>query len=252
VTDDLFKDNSQDPEIDEDKDYYTELVGEGRRFRDNQALAKGKVFADHQVKLLEQKLDELRSDYAELDTNYKARAKLEELIDQLSTQQQSSSSEHQKANDVQVQQPEFDPKKVEDLIANQIKAHELSKKQEANVKFVSDKLKEQFGEKSQTVLKQQIESMGLTEDFVRDLARNHPQVLLKTLGFGAPAQQDLFQAPPRSVQRSDPFVPNTQKQRTWSYYQELKKKDPKTYYDPKTTVQMDKDSQSLGQAFFDS
>jgi hypothetical protein len=42
-----------------------------------------------------------------------------------------------------------------------------------------------------------------------------------------------------------------QQKRTLSYYAELKKKDPKIYLDPKIALQMEKDSQALGPAFFD-
>jgi hypothetical protein len=40
-----------------------------------------------------------------------------------------------------------------------------------------------------------------------------------------------------------------QNQRTWAYYQELKKTNPKLYLDPKIAAQMDKDAIALGDAF---
>jgi hypothetical protein len=40
-----------------------------------------------------------------------------------------------------------------------------------------------------------------------------------------------------------------QNKRTWAYYQELKKTNPKLYLDPKISVQMDKDAIALGDAF---
>jgi hypothetical protein len=39
--------------------------------------------------------------------------------------------------------------------------------------------------------------------------------------------------------------------RTWSYYEELRKKDRAKYLDPKTQSQMFKDAQELGNAFKD-
>ena len=39
--------------------------------------------------------------------------------------------------------------------------------------------------------------------------------------------------------------------RTWSYYEELRKKDPYKYRDPKTQSQLFKDSMELGEAFTD-
>jgi hypothetical protein len=42
-----------------------------------------------------------------------------------------------------------------------------------------------------------------------------------------------------------------QKQRTWSFYQNLKASDPRKYWLPKTQAQMHKDSAKLGDKFED-
>jgi hypothetical protein len=58
----LDQSNSQ-PTLDENKNYYEELVGEGKKFKDEKELAKGKWIADEYVKTLERSLDEMRNDY---------------------------------------------------------------------------------------------------------------------------------------------------------------------------------------------
>jgi hypothetical protein len=62
-------------------------------------------------------------------------------------------------------------------------------------------------------------------------------------------QRDPFQAPPKSSLNT--FTPGAPKKRTWSYYQELKKNDPRTYLSKETTVQMHKDYTELGKEFED-
>ena len=42
-----------------------------------------------------------------------------------------------------------------------------------------------------------------------------------------------------------------QRERTWSYYEKLRKKDPDTYYSTKTVLQMHQDAADLGKAFQD-
>ena len=42
-----------------------------------------------------------------------------------------------------------------------------------------------------------------------------------------------------------------QKKRTWTYYQEIRHKDPHKYLMPKIQVQMMKDAAALGEAFKD-
>jgi hypothetical protein len=245
----LDQTNDNQPEqIDPNKDYLTELVGEGKKFKSPQELARGKYEADQYVRTLERQKDELRSDYLKLKDEQAARAKLEDLIDQWSNKQQSSSDNTQ-ANEQQTTKPVIDSKEIESLVSSKIQEHELTKKQQENFAQVRTKLKERFGSNYQEVLKQQIDNLGLNEDFINDLARRYPAVLYKTLGLDQ-EQRESFQSPPRSNQRSDNFAPSTTK-RTWSYYQKIKKENPKLYYDPKTTVQMHNDAIALGKEFED-
>jgi len=66
-----------------------------------------------------------------------------------------------------------------------------------------------------------------------------------------PVQRENFQSPPRSDNRTGSFTPQGPKERTWAYYQELKKTNPKVYYDPKTQVQMHHDAVALEEKFKD-
>jgi hypothetical protein len=93
-----------------------------------------------------------------------------------------------------------------------------------------------------------MESLEITEEDLNEMARNRPKFLLKTLGLDQPAPKEPFQTPIRSTQK---FVPAGAEKRTWSYYQKLKKENPKLYNDPKTNVQMQKDYIELGDEFED-
>ncbi len=247
MADSLFE---VDPnQIDPTKDYLQELVGEGKKFKTPQDLARGKYEADNYVKTLTIKLDEMRADYQKLDADYKARAKLEELIDQLDKSKQPITSNNEPVKDVQ--KPEIDPKQIETLVDTQIKRNKLLEKEAENFKQVKDKLRERFGSNYQSSLSEQIDSLGLTVDDMNALAKKSPTAFFKTLGLDQPQQTDQFQTPPRTSQRNDSFAPKGGPERTWSYYQDLKKKDRNLYYDPKTNIQMVKDHERLGERFED-
>lgn len=233
------------------QDYYQELVGDGKKFKDNQDLAKGKWQSDHYIKTLEMQKDELRKDYLKLKEDYEARAKLEELIDQLHKQpfQQPTISEN--TMPANVDKPGLDPTQIESLVSNKIQEHEASKKQTENFNSVKIKLRERYGSNYQEVLKQQIDELGISEDYANNLARSNPVVFERTFGLDKPAQAQNFQTPPRSTRISDNFNQKGSQKRTWTYYQDLKQKDPKIYYDPKIAVQMEKDIQELGDSFMD-
>lgn len=113
---------------------------------------------------------------------------------------------------------------------------------------VQAKLRERFGNKYTEVLEEQRKLLDLTTEDVNNLAKRSPAAFLRAMGLDQ--KQEAFQSPPRSVQRTDNFSPSTNK-RTWSYYQNLKKQNPKLYYDPKIIAQMHKDRNELGEAFED-
>lgn len=246
----LDTNSSNDQQIDHSKNYLQELVGEGKKFSSPEELARGKAESDLYIKHLERGRDELREDYLKLREESVARQKLEELIGQLEskTQRQDSSDNTQQSDEKNIQ-PKYDPKEIESLVSSKIQEHELTRKQEQNFNSVKAKLQERFGTNYQASLKTQIDQLGLTEDFVNDLARKHPSVLFKTLGIDAPVAREDFQTPPRSAQ-SNNFTPQNSK-RTWSYYQNMKKNDPKVYWDKSTQVQMMHDSVDLGEEFKD-
>jgi len=232
------------------KSFYETYVGEGKKFKTNEDLAEAKWNSDHYIKTLEMQKDELRKDYLKLREDYEARAKLEELIDQLQKAPKPTTN-NEYTPPVNVDKPGFDPKQLDSLVSSKIQEHEASKKQQENFQAFKEKLKERYGTNYSNVLKEQIDELGITEEFANNLAKSNPTVFYKTFGLDEPVQQQNFQTPPKSTRISDNFNQKGSQKRTWSYYQELKKKDPRIYYDPKIAVQMEKDIQELGEAFMD-
>jgi len=247
MTDNLF-DNNNEPVIDLNKDFFSEWVGEGKKYKTPQDLARGKYEADITIKNRESEMEQLREEYKKLYEEHMAATKLEELIDR--AQRQPLASHEQTLNVNEVKQSAFDPKEIESLVSSKISEYETSKKYKENFDFVSQKVKEHYGENHKQVLKSQMESMGLSEDYVNNLARTAPQAFLKLFEVGPRKTNENFQTPPRSSQRNDSFAPSTNK-RTWSYYEELRKKDPVLYLNPKTQKQMMDDAKELGDDFQD-
>lgn len=249
MTDSLLAEDTT-TDIDPNKKYFEDLVGEGKKFKTPEDLARGKYEADAFIEILKKRQDELRSDYLRLREEAMAKAKLEELVNQLQSKQQTTPNSDTTAKSVE--KPTYDPTELANLVSKQIKEFDLSKKQQENATLVRNKLTERFGSNYQASVKQQIANLGITEEQFNAMAQNTPQLLFKALDLDTKPMTEQFNAPPRSTQRGDNFSPSTQEnKRTWSYYQEMKKNNPKLYYDPKIANQMMKDYERLGQAFED-
>jgi len=209
-------------------------------------LLKAKVESDLYIKTLERQKDELRSDYLKQREELLAKAKFEELIDRYEKAPKDVQVAAPQAND---ESPKYDPKDVESLVLKKIEETKVLEKQTQNFNQVQEKLKERFGSNYLTVLREQQNSLGLSDSDVNALAQKSPEAFFRVMGLNQEPQQN-FQTPPRSQQRNDNFAPRQEK-RTWSWYQELKKRDYKAWSDPKTQLQMHRDSAQLGKDFED-
>lgn len=212
-------------------------------------ILDAKINSDLFIKTKNAQFDDLKKDYLELREQHQTSAQLKDVLDQLEKQRTQPQNQNDQTpitpRDEAV--PSIKPEDISKLIADEIARNKAVDRQTQNFQTVEGKLKETFGENYQASYKQRLDSLGLSQQFADDLARNYPEVFFKTFDIGQ-ARQESFQSPPRTNQRPSSFAPSVQK-RDWAYYQELKKTNPHLYLDPKIAVQMHDDAIALGDAF---
>src|SRR5882672_6795829 len=235
--------NQQDPpQIDPNKDYFEELVGEGKKFKSPAELARGKAESDLYIEHMKGRMDELRQDYTKLHNEYNAGPKLKETLDQY--MQELKQSQGNQVPPVQEDKSVvLDENKISEMVKQHIQATKQLDAEDTNAKTVESKLQATYGPNYKQLVSQQINQMGMTVEFFNDMARKYPDALMRTLSIDS-RQGDTFQAPPTSTQRSDPFASPVK--RTNAYYQKMRQTDPVKYRDPKTQDQMYKDYLALG------
>lgn len=243
---DLFQDpNKNSP------DYQTYIQPGGKFYDQDPAvmaekIAKSKWDSDNYIKTIEAQKDEMREELLRSKEEYNKRAKLEELIDQLSQRQEQN---HNTPEVKDVKLPEFDAKRIEDLVSNKLQAMTKAQKEDENFNFVQQRLTERYGSNYQNVLKEHMTSLDLDASTVNEMARNKPNTLLKILRTTEAPKSDPFSAPPRNNVQS--FRPGAPKEETWTYFQEMKKNDPKAYFSKSNQLRMHDAAVKLGDAFMD-
>jgi len=240
MADSLF---NNDPDNNADR---TALLEKWKAKTPEEVLA-AKVESDLYIKTLTSRMDDLTKDHLQLMEESKAKAQLQDLIDRLEKRGEGQEQNQQNQSGTENQQPSFKPEDIEAIVQKKLSENDLRKKQDTNFNTIKATLREHLGDNAQEILKQRREELGLTQEFADELARNHPSVFMKTFGLEE-QHSDPFRAPPRSNVRPSSFAPKTPV-RDWNYYQELKKKDPKIYLDPKIAVQMHEDAIALGERF---
>lgn len=242
---DLFEKNEDDNlQIDDNRNYYEELVGENGKFKTKEDLAKGKFASDNYVKILESRLDGAREEMSKMREQVIAGSRLQELIDKIDNKNQSNIRETPISNEEKV------PATTPDDIDNRIRAFEQSKLEKSNFDSVMNKVKEVYGREYVSILKDQSDNLGLSAEEVNRMARFTPKLFAKTFELDR-VQNDNFQAPPRSDRRSDSFAPRPPEKRNQAYYDKLRQQNPLAWMDKKIAFQMDRDAQAMGRAFFE-
>lgn len=207
-------------------------------------LEKKAKAADTHISIVERENKELRDLAIRQKEESLTQAKLEEMIKRLDTLQ-SSSNEQSKVNETK-EQP-ISPEQIEGLVSKSIREFESNKKTTENFNTVKAKLQERFGSNYQTIIKDQIDKLGLTIEDADALARKSPTALFNALGLDV-TKRETFQAPPKST---GSFMTKTPELTRYSQYKELRKANPKLYTDRNFQIEIEKKAQEIGEQFFD-
>lgn len=195
------------------------LVGEGKKYKSIDELAKGNVYGQNHIRTLETELATLREEA-------KNRQTTETLINQIRSLK-SPDLEHDEQPERQpiVQEPGMTKADVERLFLER----EVSAKQTQNLNLVVSTLKDRFGERVTTEVNAKAAELGISGDDLRNMARDKPQVVL-SLFVGTQQPRDVFNAPAAN-QRPGAFS-NKLTGQNWSDFEKIRKENKAVYESP--------------------
>lgn len=246
MSDPLF---TPDPEIitvDPNKDYFAELVGEGKKFADAKALARSKAEADAHIARLEREQAIARK---ELEN----RMNMEKFMDQLSKTVQPKTAEPiidpTSGLERNVEQPKVEIKGLsEDDVTKMLEARERQHREQANIAEAIAKAKEAFGANYAIVLKQKAQELGVSEDFLTSIAKSNVAAFVRVVGIGQVQGSDaLF--PQGSINTSG-MQQTAKDTKNWAYYENIRKNNVAEYLLPKTQREMHEQAVKLGESFY--
>jgi hypothetical protein len=214
------------------------------KYKDPEGIAKSVQHKESHIRTLESENQELRQYAEELRKDAQTKARLEELIDRLSTQQTKEDTTPSQP----VAPTPHKPEELESVVASYLTKYEAKKAEDQNFNTVRNRLIEQYGTNYSTVVKEQTNNLGLSQSDIDSLARRSPAAFFRALGLEQNQPRQNFQAPIRS-ERTGTFAPQTEK-KTRSYWQK-QMKDPNFHTDPRQIEAMMQAAEELGADFED-
>lgn len=212
------------------------LVGEGRKYKTVEDLAKAYLEADGFIEKLK---DENRV-YKEEAVKAKT---IDDVLDQLRAKETPSSTT---TSEVKAMPSATD---IAAIVEAQITGRETARERQNNLLKADAKMKELFGEKAQEVFNSKATS-DATRKALQNLAEVAPDqfVALFTKGVDATA------ATPGTINTAALGISTAGDRKsnpgTKEYYTELRRKNPQVYYSTATQLEMNKAAQVNPQLFF--
>lgn len=236
----LFENTATDQveQIDPQKDYLAELVGEGKKFADTQALARGKAEADAMIK-------RMIAEQAALRTELERRKAMEDLVKQLSevnAQQREVETPPPVAPVSPTNQPPVD---IQAEIRKVFEQRTQAERENANLELVAKVLEERLGPGFAQVAVQKAREIGVGPQFLDNLSRTQPKAVFKLLDI--PEQVTQTRAPVQTLRSA----PSNGEVKNFAYYDKLRKEKPQVYNSLAIHKEMMANLEALGpEAFY--
>ena len=200
-------------------------------------LAKGKAHADQFIEHLKEQNAQLKS---ELDTRLTAEATLEEIktrqVTEVSSEPTSSG---------------LNPEDVKSLVQESITQANAEQIASANVNEASEAVTKVYGEKGSEFVAGKAAELGLSVTELMQMASKSPQAFLTVVGVTGDVPVQSTGVTQSTVNQEMLGTTISQaKPGTDSFYKELRKSNPKKFYDPKIQQQLFKDRERLGQDYY--
>lgn len=225
---DLFENKFDQTIIDPTKDYYPELVGEDKKYKTNQDLARAAVEKDSFIERLKRENADVRNILAEMNQDLSARKRLEDLVDQLASGQTKTPSNTNNQNVEQTQNSVASPEEIAKLVKNSLMEDAAKQRQNENLEKVASKLQEHWGDSYSQKLTEHMNTLGMDKVSFSNVAKTSPEAFLRMVGIQEKREERTLFTPP-STQVNTTAMGPARTNKNWAYYQEMRRKDPVKY-----------------------
>jgi len=231
----LIDDNQNSPKLED-------LIGEGKKYRDPDAVAKAVLEKDAYIQRLEKEAEEAR---AELRT----RLTLEELSDKIlsspKTPIQPTPGNPPAEADLNKNTPD-----ISALVAQELAKTRSAEQTAVNMEKAKAGLKERFGGDYVSALTSVAESLSVNTKFLDGLAAQSPTAFLQLVDSVKPKDDRRPLAPPTSgLDPARGGLPSGVKNN--KYYQELRRTDQKLYFSKKVQAELYRNAMEQGSKFYE-
>lgn len=226
---DKSSDQSNVPFVDPDNVKFEDLVGEGKKYKDQAALVKAIAHSQNQIHSLTNGMDELRADLQTRTTVEEALSKLNPPPKQVTEPVTPTELTPQVSSDDVKGLTEEDVKK---LLTDTLTSREAEGSKQANLKKAQTAVASIHGSNAEAFIEGKARELGLSVDQLKAQAETSPNVFFKLLDINpdgpAPTGKPQTYTKPTVTRKADPNALETS-----ADFLALRKENPLKFWDPK-------------------
>ena len=226
------------------EDFLGHLVGEGKKFSDQESLAKGKYESDLHVSNLERQITELRED---IDQG----VKITELMELVREQNKPAPKDPDKSPVVpsDTSSGQMTEEELKALIATHVSERDKQSLEARNLVEVDVALADRFGDSAGRILYDRAADLSMAVDEMKLLASKNTKAFFRLMGMDGDNRSSQTSTLLGGTQRSEGVQIKGADTRNSAYYAQMRKENKAAYYMPKVQMQMMKDAEAMGAAF---
>lgn len=216
------------------------LVGEGKKYKTEEELAKAYIHADGFI-------DNLKRENGELKEDLQKRLSAEQILEEIKKGAAPERVQGDTTNPLLT-----DESKLLSLVDKRIEGRKLEEIRSNNIREADQAIRNTYGEKAVEVITKKSQELGVPVKWLEDMAAQSPKALLTLLGIDNSKATQSTTTVTRGTVNSEVINnnPTGSKSGTWSYYQELRKSNPSAYFTPKIQNEIMTKRQELGDKFY--
>ena len=226
------------------------LVGEGKKFKDHESLAKAKLESDNFIRRLQEENAGLRQDLA-------SRTTLEEFMETMKSQTSegnASASNQETPSSGDRDDPEISVDAIVKQVRDSFVQEQTEAKQLQNVQLVEDKAREAYGPNYKEKLRERAEHLGTSTQRMSQLAKDDPNAFIAVMIPEGTTPPSVPTVPPASSVNTEgqAAVGGNEQYSRKSHFDKLRTENPDVYWSPAIQNKMHAMAQKYGAEFFDS
>lgn len=249
----VFEDNKNTPEIpevDPNKDYLSEYVGEGKKYPEGKDLAFAYANADRHIKVLEAERAAEKAEAQRLRDEAASLKTLQSVLDRLNSEDDTTvrnKDGHKPPEPEDRSSPKTPtPGDIEKLVLEVIENRNRQSTAQTNESRVVEVLKANFGPGWRDVALQKAQEAGVSASELDTLSKTNPKLVFKVLD----ARENPSATPNAAPNARTPFSSDSKK-KNFKYFEEIRKsKGSEAYFSPAVQSELFRAAKEMGEDFF--